>query len=207
MSYSAKEEKWNAYSHGAGILLGVMALILLLLFDTHKTHYSTFSILVYAGSLIILYSASTIYHAILEERWKPVLQKIDHICIYLLIAGTYTPVALISLETGLGWIIFWIVWIFAAIGLILKIFFTGKFEFVSLLLYLAMGWLIVIDWNSVMEAHSSTGIWLLALGGAFYTFGILFYAVNRIPYNHAIWHFFVLAGSVFHFFFILLDVI
>ncbi|MDC7996167.1 PAQR family membrane homeostasis protein TrhA [Altibacter sp. HG106] len=207
MSYSVKEEQWNAYSHGAGILLGIMALILLLTFDTHKTSYSTFSILIYAFSLIILYSASTVYHAIMSEKWKPILQKIDHICIYLLIAGTYTPVALISLESGLGWTIFWIVWSFAALGMTLKIFFTGRFELISVVLYLAMGWLIVIDLSSVLEMHSNTGIWLLALGGAFYTFGILFYAIQRIPYNHAIWHFFVLAGSIFHFFFILLDVI
>jgi hemolysin III len=205
--YSKKEELWNTISHGLGILLGITGLILLLIFDNEKTPYSTFSILIYAISVIVLYSASTLYHAISHIKWKPILRKIDHISIYFLIAGTYTPVALISLEQKSGWILFWTVWGTAAVGTFLKLFFTGKFEIVSLLLYLLMGWLIVFDLSSVIEVQSTLGLVLLALGGAFYTVGILFYVVKKIPFNHAIWHFFVLAGSVFHFFFILTDVI
>ncbi len=152
------------------------------------------------------YSVSTLYHAISNVRWKPLLRMFDHICIYFLIAG-YTPLALISLEHSSGWTIFWTVWGVAAVGTILKVFFTGKFETISLVLYLVMGWLIAIDFNSVVEIQSSLGITLLALGGAFYTIGIVFYAAKKIPYNHAIWHFFVLAGSIFHYFFIFMDVI
>ncbi|GAB5399624.1 MAG: hypothetical protein Aureis2KO_12090 [Aureisphaera sp.] len=164
-------------------------------------------ILFYGVSLILLYLASTLYHAIPKANWKPLLRKLDHISIYLLIAGTYTPVALISLIDGNGWSLFWTVWSIAAIGTILKIFFTGRFEKLSLLLYLVMGWLILFDMTAVLEAHSTLGITLLAVGGAFYTLGIVFYIIEKIPYNHTIWHLFVLAGSIFHFFFILLDVI
>jgi hemolysin III len=205
--YSPKEELLNSISHGLGILLGIAGLVLLLLFDSEKTSYSTFSIILYAISVILLYSASTLYHAISHVKWKPLLRKLDHISIYLLIAGTYTPVALISLENGSGWLLFWTVWGIAAFGTILKIFFTGKFETLSLLLYLLMGWLIAFDFSSLLEVQSTLGITLLAVGGAFYTLGILFYVVHKIPYNHAIWHFFVLAGSIFHFFFIFTDVI
>ena len=205
--YTKKEELWNTISHGLGILLGIAGLVLLLVFDSEKTPYSTFSILMYAISVIVLYSASTLYHAITHIKWKPILRKLDHISIYFLIAGTYTPVALISLEQGSGWILFWTVWIIAAIGTFLKIFFTGKFEIISLLLYLVMGWLILFDISSVVETQSTLGLTLLSLGGAFYTVGILFYVVQKIPFNHAIWHMFVLAGSVFHFFFIFTDVI
>lgn len=205
--YTKKEELWNTISHGLGILLGIAGLVLLLVFDNEKSPYSTFSILMYAISVIVLYSASTLYHAISHIKWKPVLRKLDHISIYLLIAGTYTPVALISLVQDSGWVLFWTVWIIAAIGTVLKIFFTGRFEIVSLLLYLVMGWLIVFDLGSVIEAQSTLGLTLLALGGGFYTVGILFYVIQKIPFNHAIWHMFVLAGSVFHFFFIFTDVI
>ena len=205
--YSKKEELWNSISHALGIVLGVVGLILLLIFDTEKTPYSTMSILFYTLSIILLYSASTLYHAIGNIRWKSILRKIDHISIYFLIAGTYTPVALISLEHESGWALFWTVWIIAAVGTLLKIFLTGRFEALSLLLYLVMGWLILFDLSTLTEVQSALGLSLLGVGGLMYTVGILFYVVRKIPYNHTIWHFFVLAGSIFHFFFILVDVI
>ncbi|NND64174.1 MAG: hemolysin III family protein [Flavobacteriaceae bacterium] len=205
--YSKREEFWNTVSHAIGILLGIAGLILLIINDSHKTEYSTASVIVYGISIIVLYLASTLYHAVKNTDWKIQLRKLDHISIYLLIAGTYTPVALISLLDSSGWFIFWTVWGIAAFGILLKLFFTGRFEVFSLLLYLVMGWLIVIDITNVIDLHSTLGLSLLAIGGASYTIGTLFYAVERIPYNHAIWHLFVLAGSVFHFFFILLDVI
>jgi hemolysin III len=204
---SKKEEVWNSASHSLGILLGVVALILLLVYDSAKTAYSTLSIFLYTGSIIVLYSASTLYHAVRDIRRKNIFRSLDHISIYLLIAGTYTPVALISLEASSGWLIFWIVWGIAALGTVLKIFFTGRFELFSVLLYLIMGWLIVIDFSNLMAIQSTLGLILLMLGGAFYTLGIVFYAIEKIPYNHVIWHFFVLGGSISHFFFILLDVI
>lgn len=205
--YTKREEFWNTVSHGLGILLGIAGLVLLLVYDTNKTEYSTFSVLVYGISVVLLYSASTVYHAVKRTDLKPLLRKFDHISIYFLIAGTYTPVALISLETTSGWTIFWTVWIIAVLGTAMKLFLTGRFETFSLLLYLVMGWLIVFDISNVMEAHSTLGLTLLALGGACYTFGTIFYAIERIPYNHAIWHVFVLAGSIFHYFFIFFDVI
>ncbi|MDC8004415.1 hemolysin III family protein [Aureisphaera galaxeae] len=205
--YTKREEFWNTLTHGLGVLLAITGLVVLLVKDTHESTYSTLSILFYGISLILLYLASTLYHAIPWKHWKSTLRKLDHISIYLLIAGTYTPVALISLIDGNGWTIFWTVWIIAGIGTLLKVFFTGKFEAISLLLYLVMGWLILFDFTNVVEAHSTFGLTLLALGGAAYTLGIVFYVVEKIPYNHAIWHLFVLAGSIFHFFFILYDVI
>jgi channel protein, hemolysin III family len=204
---SKTEEIWNSASHAMGVLLGIVGLVLLLIFDSGKTAYSTLSILLYALSIIVLYSASTLYHAVRDIRRKNIFRSLDHISIYLLIAGTYTPIALISLEASSGWLIFWIVWGIAALGTILKIFFTGRFELLSVLLYLIMGWLIVIDFSNLMVIQSTLGLILLMLGGAFYTLGILFYAIEKIPYNHVIWHFFVLGGSISHFFFILLDVI
>jgi hemolysin III len=202
-----KEELWNAISHGLGVILGVIGLVILLFHDEEKTPYSTFSIIVYAISAILLYSASTIYHAISHVRWKAIFRKIDHISIFFLIAGTYTPVALIMLEKGSGWEIFTAVWCIALAGTILKIFFTGKYEKLSLALYLFMGWLIIFDIQNLIAAASLAGLALLALGGAFYTIGIVFYVFHRLPYNHVIWHFFVLGGSISHFFFILTDVI
>ena len=202
-----EEEFWNALSHGLGVLLGCCGIFVLLSYDSFKSDYSTLSILFYGFSIVLLYSASTLYHLVSHVSWKHILRKIDHISIYFLIAGTYTPVALIALEDNNGWIIFWTVWGIALIGTILKIFFTGRFEVLSLLLYLLMGWLIVFDWNNLVEVSTDTGINLLMLGGAFYTVGIIFYAIRKIPFNHLIWHFFVLAGSICHFLFILIDVI
>ena len=202
-----EEEFWNAVSHTLGVLLGIVGVYLLLTNNTEKSEYSVLSIVFYGFSIVLLYTASTVYHALSHVSWKQIFRKIDHISIYFLIAGTYTPVALISLEQDNGWLIFWIVWGIATFGTILKIFFTGRFEILSILLYLAMGWLIVFDWDNLVANSSEMGINLLMLGGAFYTVGILFYVIKRIPFNHLIWHFFVLGGSICHFFFIFLDVI
>ncbi|PHR94834.1 MAG: hemolysin III family protein [Leeuwenhoekiella sp.] len=202
-----EEEFWNALSHGIGVLMGIFGLYLLLTEDHYKSDYSTLSILFYGASILILYIASTVYHLLAHVSWKKIFRKIDHISIYFLIAGTYTPVALISLADGNGWIIFRTVWGIAALGTILKLFFTGRFEALSLILYLAMGWLIVLDWDNLVAVSSEQGIQFLMLGGAFYTLGIVFYVIRKIPFNHFIWHLFVLGGSICHFLFILTDVI
>lgn len=202
-----KEERFNAISHGVGAVLAIVGLFILLSANTCKSAYATFAIIIYSISLIIMLTMSTVYHAVDDKVWKRRTRILDHINIYYLIAGTYTPVALITLVNGNGWLIFFIVWGIAAIGTILKLFFTGKFEIVSLLLYLAMGWLIVFDFQNLVDNTSELGIQLLMLGGLFYTIGILFYAVRRIPYNHFIWHLFVLGGAISHWFFIYLDVI
>ncbi|MGB5358334.1 MAG: hemolysin III family protein [Eudoraea sp.] len=202
-----KEEKLNAISHAIGILLGIVGFFLLLKFDTQKTQYSTISLVVYSISIILLFLASTLYHYISTQSVKMKLRVLDHICIYYLIAGTYTPVALITLEEGNGWLIFYAVWCIAIAGTILKLFFTGKFEVLSLILYLFMGWLIVFDFQNVLSNTSKTGLYLLMLGGFFYTTGIFFYAFKRIPYNHLIWHFLVLAGAISHWLYIAFAVI
>ena len=197
------EERLNTASHAIGAVLGVVGFFVLVYFNTNKTSFALFSLVVYAASIIMLYTASTLYHAATTKVLKEKYRILDHSSIYVLIAGTYTPVALITLENGNGWLIFWVVWGIAIVGIILKLFFTGRFEALSLLLYLAMGWLIVLDYSSLVANVSPTALNLLFLGGAFYTVGIVFYAIRKIPYNHFIWHLFVLAGSVAHFFFIL----
>ena len=202
-----KEEKFNTISHGIGALLAIVGMVLLIQENNHKSEYATWGIVIYSLSLISMLSVSTIYHAVDNKVWKLRMRILDHINIYYLIAGTYTPVALITLINGNGWLIFFAVWGIASVGTILKLFFTGKFEIISLLLYLAMGWLIVFDFQNLVDNTSELGIQLLMLGGAFYTIGIIFYAVRRIPYNHFIWHLFVLAGAICHWFFIYLDVV
>ncbi|GGG50426.1 PAQR family membrane homeostasis protein TrhA [Bizionia arctica] len=193
------EERLNSLTHGIGALMGIAALILLVIFNSNKTDWSLFSVVVYGLSIIILFSSSTLYHAVQSEKQKHYFRIIDHISIYLLIAGTYTPVALIALEQSKGWPIFWVVWGIALLGLVLKIFFTGRFEVFSVMLYLIMGWLIVMDFSNLSEYIGSNGTLLLFAGGLFYTLGIIFYAVHRIPFNHVIWHLFVLGGAICHF--------
>ncbi|WP_396601434.1 hemolysin III family protein [Algibacter sp. R77976] len=196
------EEKLNTITHAIGALLGITALVLLIVFNTHKTDWSLFSVIVYGISIIILFSASTFYHAVKGEKRRHYFRIIDHISIYFLIAGTYTPVCLISLEQTLGWTLFFVVWGIAAFGVVLKLFFTGRFEIFSTLLYLVMGWLIIFDFSSLSNAIGNNGILFLFAGGLSYTVGIVFYAVQKIPYNHVIWHLFVLAGAICHFFMI-----
>jgi len=142
-----------------------------------------------------------------DEKRKHYFRILDHISIYLLIAGTYTPVLLITLEQSLGWPLFWVVWGIAVFGVILKLFFTGRFEIFSTLLYLIMGWLIMFDFATLSSLMNPTGIYLFVAGGLCYTVGILFYAVHRIPFNHVIWHLFVLGGAICHFLMILLYVV
>jgi hemolysin III len=202
-----REEQLNTISHALGALLGIAGLVLLIVFNTNKTQWSLFSVIVYGISIIVLFTASTLYHAINGEKRKHYFRIIDHISIYFLIAGTYTPVLLITLAHSLGWTLFWVVWGIAAFGVVLKLFFTGKFELFSTLLYLVMGWLIVFDFYNLYTALGNSGILWLYAGGLFYTVGILFYAIRRIPYNHVIWHLFVLGGAICHFFMILCYVI
>jgi hemolysin III len=193
------EEKLNAISHGLGAVLGILGLVLLIVFNSNKTDWSLFSVIVYGVSIIILFTASTLYHSVKNEKKKHFFRIIDHISIYGLIAGTYTPVLLITLSESRGWPLFWTVWGIAAFGVILKIFLTGRLELFSTLLYLVMGWLIVFDFSNLSDAIGSNGILFLIAGGLSYTVGILFYAIDKIPYHHVIWHLFVLAGAVFHF--------
>jgi hemolysin III len=201
------EEKLNAISHAFGILLAFAGSWLLISKVGLQSGYATISVIIYSASLLLLFSASTMYHSVRMPPMKDRLRILDHISIFALIAGTYTPVALITLIEGNGWTILYVVWGIALSGTVFKLFYTGKLEFLSLLLYLVMGWLIILDIEHLMAQTSERGLWLLALGGAFYTLGIFFYAYRRIPYNHLIWHFFVLGGAVSHWLYIYLDVV
>jgi len=192
------EEKLNAYSHAFGIVLAVVGGILLFQNEVESNPYMKGSIIAYVLSLILLFSASTTYHAVENPKIKKKLRILDHISIYYLIAGTYTPVCLSVLLPSKGWLLFYLVWGIALFGTVLKIFFTGRFEAFSLVLYGIMGWLIVIDLPYLLEHMPTSGLFYLSLGGAFYTIGIFFYAVKKIPYNHLIWHFFVLGGAISH---------
>lgn len=201
------EEKLNAWSHGLGVGLGIAALVLMLLGVDQTNPYGLFSVIVYGLSIILLFLASTCYHAITSSKRKHYFRIADHIGIYLLIAGTYTPVLLIAIPHGLGWTLFWVVWGIAAFGLILKLFFTGRFERFSTFLYMAMGWLAVIPYAELTTALDAKALALLIGGGVAYTVGVLFYAIEKIPYNHFIWHLFVLGGASCHFFMVYLYVI
>jgi len=192
------EEKLNAITHGVGAFLGIIGLGFLIYYDTNKTPFSLFSVIVYGSSVVILFTASTLYHLAIDQKKKYYLRITDHISIYFLIAGTYTPVLLISLIESLGWILFYLVWTITALGIVMKLFFTGKFEVFSTLMYLAMGWLIVFDLSSLADKINEGMVFLIA-GGVAYTVGVVFYTFERIPYNHVIWHLFVLIGAFCHF--------
>ena len=202
-----EHEKLNVFSHAVGSILAIFAMVILLKENSFKSFYAVSGVVIYSITLISMLTVSTVYHGVTNRVWKHRLRILDHINIYYLIAGTYTPVALITLIEGNGWFIFFTVWGIALFGTFLKLFFTGKYEILSLLLYLVMGWLIVFDLDNLIKSTSENGIQLLMLGGVFYTVGIIFYAIKKIPYNHFIWHLFVLGGAVSHWFFIYLDVI
>lgn len=194
------EEIANSITHGIGVLLSVAALVLLVVFATQRgTAWGIVGFSIYGVCLVSLYLASTLYHAFPPGRVKAFFHIMDHASIYLLIAGTYTPVVLGPLRGPWGWSIFGVIWGLALTGMILKIFFTGRFNVISTLFYLGMGWMIVIAVKPML-AILPTGflIWLV-LGGLSYTFGVIFYSWHRIPYHHAIWHLFVLGGSICHF--------
>ena len=194
---------WNVITHGVGFIASIIGLILLLRKFSESTTTAVVAICIYGASLITLYLVSTLYHAVTDFKLKFKLRVLDHISIYFLIAGTYTPVVLIGLSHSLGWQLFYSVWGIAIIGLVLKIFFTGRFEVISLVLYVVMGWLIIFDFTELRLVMPQEGINLLMAGGAFYMGGIVFYVWNKLKYNHVIWHLFVLAGSASHFWMIL----
>lgn len=198
--YSPLEEKLNVISHGFGLIVSIIALILLVqyaLIDGTYLHVISFSI--YGASLVIMYSASTLYHYVQEPKLRYKLNIFDHAAIYVLIAGSYTPFTLNVMEGSLGWGLFGTVWAIAIIGVTLKLFFTGKFGKISTVAYLLMGWLGVFGLKALFEALPIEGvIWILA-GGVSYTIGAILYSIKQIKFNHAIFHVFVLLGSFCHF--------
>ena len=195
------EEIVNALTHAAGAALGVAGLVVLVTSALTKGDpWKVVSFSVFGATLILLYSMSTFYHLAENERVKNFLHILDHASIFLLIAGTYTPIALVTMRGPWGWTIFGIVWGIALIGIILKIFFTGRFNGLSTALYLAMGWLIVIALKPLLAAMPLAGLYWFLAGGISYSLGTVFYSWKSLRYNHAVWHLFVLGGSVCHFF-------
>jgi hemolysin III len=199
------EEFWNVLTHFSGFIMSLIPF--LFYFDNEITVLSTLSIILFSFGLLAVYSTSTLYHFILNSELKKRFKVLDHMSIYYLILGSYAPVCLITLYDYSGIGIFIAVLILSIIGTIKKLFFTGKYEFISLLLYLAMGWLIIFDINSLFRLIDSNAKLLLILGGVSYTFGVLFYAFSNIKYFHSIWHLFVLTGSILHYFMILIYII
>ena len=197
---SLLEKKLNFITHGIGLVLSVIGLFYLVEKSIlYPKSFNLISSLVYGISLILMYSSSTIYHYYIDSKYSRVLQKIDHISIYLLIAGSYTPGLLLKLKYSLGFEILTIIWLLAFIGIIHKIFFFNYLKKASLIIYLFMGWLIVIDFNAVLESFSSNSIFFMVLGGLLYTIGTFFYSLDKLKYNHVIWHLFVLGGSACHY--------
>ena len=204
---SKEEEFWNTITHFVGLILSLIGLPILLYFNQNITEFSLVSILFFEFGMICVYTSSTLYHYTTNLKLKHKLRVFDHISIYYLIAGSYAPVCLITLYNSSGLKIFISVLSIALVGTVFKVFFTGKFEKFSLFLYLAMGWLIVIDFSSMLNILSFNGLILLIISGFFYSFGTIFYSLQKMKYSHAIWHLFVMAGSASHYFLVLLYVI
>lgn len=199
-NYSPSEEKLNIWSHGLGLLASSIAFpFLIVKAFSYDGFLKPVSFVIYGVSMIILYAASTFYHAAKDPKKRRKLNIFDHAAIYVLIAGSYSPFCLVALDSTLGWYMFIAVWIFAFIGVILKLFFTGRFHKISTAMYLLMGWQVLFFIKPLTNALSDFGFNYLVLGGVSYTIGAILYSIRKLPYNHAIFHFFVLIGSLCHF--------
>jgi hemolysin III len=200
--YSVKEEIANSVSHGVGVALAIAALaVLVTLAARQGDPWRIVSFSVYGATLVFLYLASTLYHAFRDERVKAFFRLLDHSAIFLLIAGSYTPFTLVTLRGPWGWTIFGLIWGIGILGLVVSLGYTHRApRWLLALIYIAMGWLVVIAIKPMLVAMALPGLLLLAAGGLLYTGGTIFYVTERIPYNHAIWHLFVLGGSICHFF-------
>lgn len=202
------EEIANSITHGLGTALSVAALTLLVTLATvYGDAWQIVSVSVYGSSLILLYLASTLYHSLQHPPVKRIFKILDHSAIFLLIAGTYTPFLLLNLRGVWGWSLFAVIWSLAVIGIVLKIFFVERMPRLSTATYLVMGWLCLVAMPKMFETIETTGLLLLLLGGISYSVGVVFYVWRRLPYHHAIWHLFVLGGSVAHFFAVLLQIL
>jgi len=198
------EEFANTLTHALGFLFSLIALPILIFDASHNGLVHIVSNTIFGLSMALLYGASTSYHFAICPFKKRTMKIIDHSFIYLLIAGTYTPFMLVVLKNSFGFALLAIVWIMAAIGIVFKLFFTGRFRVASTLAYLAMGWVAVIAFPYLVERVSAMCLSLMAVGGISYTLGTIFYLWRSLPFNHAVWHLFVLTGSVCHFAAILL---
>ena len=198
-AYPPREELANRLTHGLGAALSVAGLGLLVVFSArYGDAWQVVSTAIFGTTLVLLYTSSTLYHSSRDDRRKVLLQKFDHAAIFLLIAGSYTPFLLVTLRGPWGWSLFGVVWGLAIIGVALKFWFAGRFRVVSTLIYIGMGWLVMVAIKPLMAALPAGGLKLLIAGGLCYTGGTVFYLWKRLPYQHAIWHLFVLAGSACH---------
>jgi hemolysin III len=198
-SYSAKEELANAITHGIAALLALVACILLVNKGLHSLNALQLTgLIIYGMSMVILFLASTLYHSIQVEKTRTILKQLDHSAIYLLIAGTYTPFLMISLNNRPAYILLMVLWVLALVGIVFKIFFVHRFGKISLITYLLMGWLALFVIPDIYRALPRAGFDLLVAGGLCYTIGTLFYAAKRYPFTHAVWHLFVIGGAACH---------
>lgn len=198
-SESPREELANAVTHGIGTLLGGAGLVLLVVRAARwGDAWQVTSTAVFGFTLVLLYGASTLYHSLQTERLRPLMQRVDHAAIFLLIAGTYTPFLLVTLRGPWGWSLFGVVWGLALIGVVLKFWFAGRFRVLSTVVYLVMGWMVIVAVKPLLAALHPGGLAWLVAGGLAYSFGTIFYLWRSLPYHHALWHGFVLAGSACH---------
>ena len=195
-----REEIANTITHGLGVILAIGGGAVLITHTTmHAGAREIISASVFVASLVLLYGASTLYHAARHPRIRSRLKVLDHCAIFLLIAGTYTPFTLVALRGSWGWSLFGVIWGLAVMGIIFKLFFTGCYKFLSTATYIGMGWLVLVAFIPLVQALTPAALGWLIAGGVLYTAGTIFYHNERVPYSHAVWHVFVLGGSVCHF--------
>lgn len=194
--YSSKEEAWNVATHGFGFLLSIIALAFMVVnASLNGDVWDIVSAVIYGSSLVVLYFASTLFHRSRQPATRARFKVFDHASIYFLIAGSYTPFLLIILRGSWGWSLFGVVWGLSIAGIILKLFFTGRYKVLSTISYVLLGWVIVVAIKPLIENLDPAGLWWLVAGGLFYSIGALLYLLKKLPFNHAIFHVFVLAGS------------
>ena len=204
ITYSEEEELANRLTHTLAAAISLVGFVFMVTAASRTGDpYRIVSSVIFCGSLTIFYIISTLYHTIRSPKSRYVFRVLDHAGIYLVIAGTYTPFTLVSLRESSGWVLFGVVWGLAIAGAIFKSFMTHRLAFLAPVFYIALGWLIVVDLEGLLSLVPIKGVLWLVAGGLFYTVGIIFYAIDRIPYNHAVWHVFVIAGSLCHYFSIL----
>jgi hemolysin III len=199
--YTLGEELVSAISHGLGTILGIICLVLCIQASINSGPLALASAIIYSVSLIILYLMSTLYHSLKPNKAKKIFRIFDHCSIFVLIAGSYTPFSLLSLKGSTGWTLCLLIWACAIVGIILNSINLEKFKKVSFALYLIMGWAVVFNYSALTEALAGTAVSLLVWGGLSYTIGAIIYLIgHKLKYMHSVWHFFVLGGSIFHFF-------
>ncbi len=200
-SLTTGEEIFNSISHGIGILLSIVALVILVVSASkHGNAWHLVSFSIFGGSLVLLYLSSTLYHSFTKKELKNLFARFDHAAIFVLIAGTYTPYLLTVLRGTLGWVLFGIIWGVALAGVVIRSIYLTKFRKLMVAVYVIMGWMFVIAAGPMIHNLTTTSLLFLLLGGLSYTLGVVFYVWRNLKYGHGIWHLFVLAGSIFHFF-------